>query len=231
MDWLFEYPELIPGRLIQRYKRFLADIELEDGARVTAHCANPGRMTSCCEEGGQVWLSRAANPKRRLAYTWELSQMPTGLVMVNPLRANAAARAAIVRGLIPELSGYDEIASEVRTAGSSRLDFRLGPDCWVEVKSCTLVENGLAQFPDAPSARAGRHLDELVAAVRNGQRGVMLYLVGRGDAERFAPAAQIDPAYAASLQAALAAGVEALVYSLEVRTGGVRLGTSLPLML
>ena len=231
MDWLFEYPELIPGRLIQRYKRFLADIELEDGSRVTAHCANPGRMTSCCEDSGQVWLSRAANPKRRLAYTWELSQMPTGLVMVNPLRANAAARAAIAGRLIPELSGYDEIASEVRTEGGSRLDFRLGSDCWVEVKSCTLVENSLAQFPDAPSARAGRHLDELVAAVRNGQRGVMLYLVGRGDAERFAPAAQIDPAYAASLQAALAAGVEALVYSLEVEIGGVRLGTSLPLML
>ena len=229
MDYLLSYPELIEGRLVRRYQRFLAEVELRDGALVTAHCPNPGRMTTCLEPDGQVWLSQAAKPGRKLAYTLELTKMPASLVMVNPLRAGALARAALTARLIPELSGYGSVQSEVRLGPHSRLDFRLDDDCWVEVKSCTLVENGLAQFPDAPSRRALRHLDELTKVVGQGQRGVMLYLVGRSDAELFSPAAQVDPAYAAGLKAALAAGVEALVYSLDIDLRGLRLGRRLPL--
>jgi sugar fermentation stimulation protein A len=129
------------------------------------------------------------------------------------------------------LTGYDSLASEVKLGLHSRIDLRLGAACWVEVKSCTLVADGLAQFPDAPSARALRHLNELMAATQSGQRGVMLYLVGRGDAESFAPAAHIDPAYADGLKAASAAGVEVLAYSLEVSTAGLSLGRRLALAL
>lgn len=229
MDYLLSYPELIEGRLIRRYQRFLADVELCDGSLVTAHCANPGRMTSCLLPDGRVWLSQAAKPGRKLAYTLELTKMPGSLVMVNPLRAGALARAALTDRLIPELSGYSAVQSEVRLGPHSRLDFRLDDDCWIEVKSCTLVENGLAQFPDAPSLRARRHLDELIKVVGQGQRGVMLYLVGRSDAALFSPAAQVDPAYAAGLKAALAVGVEALVYSLDIDLRGLRLGRRLPL--
>lgn len=215
------YPApLIAGKLIKRYKRFLADITLGDGAEITAHCANTGTMLGVKEPGSEVWVSPANNPKRKLKYTWELVRAGDALVGINTGHANRIAEEAIAAGAIAELNGYDEIRREVKYGENSRIDFLLsGPDkpnCYVEVKSVTLKRNEIAEFPDAVTARGAKHLAELANQVAAGDRSVMLYLMQRGDAERFAIAADIDPGYAEALGAAMQAGVEALCYRCRV---------------
>jgi sugar fermentation stimulation protein A len=225
------------GRLIQRYKRFLADVRFDDGEEVTAHCPNPGSMLSVSDPGSTVWLSHSDNPKRKLAHTLELIETPGGLVGVNPNRANALAREAIEAGAIAALAGYATIRREVRYGTSSRIDLLLQgdgrPDCYVEVKSVTMRRDtgaiGLAEFPDAVTKRGAKHLGELAAMVAEGARAVMFYLAQRSDCGAFAVAGDIDPGYAEALAAAEAAGVEMLAARCSVEPEGIAVADPLEL--
>lgn len=229
---------LIEGTLVRRYKRFLADVTLADGNMVTAHVANPGSMMGLKDPGLRVWLSHATDPKRKLAYSWELAEVNGTLVGLNASRANAVAAEALQRGAIPELAGYGETRREVKYGKNSRIDLKLGaaanggPDCFVEVKNVHLHRGGgLAEFPDAVTARGTKHLDELATVAGAGHRAVMLYVVQRGDCERFTIAADIDPAYATALRRALDAGVEAYCYACRVTHDAVVVDRRLPFAL
>jgi sugar fermentation stimulation protein A len=218
---------LISGRLAKRYKRFLADVILDDGREVTAHCPNSGRMIACSQPGRPVYLSEHDNPRRKLKYTWELISMPTSLVGVNTQLPNRLAAHAIGCGQVRELTGYSDIQREVRVGEHSRLDIRLhAPEkktCFVEVKNCTLVEDGVARFPDAVTTRGRKHLAELSRLVRTGHRAVMFYLIQRMDAVLFRPADDIDPAYGEALRAACADGVEIVVYDVTISLAAITL--------
>ncbi len=225
---------LIKGRLIRRYKRFLADVELAEADLVTAHCANPGSMHGVAEPGSEVWLSRAANPNRKLKYTWELVRVGRHLVGINSGVPNALAAEAIAQGWIPELAGYAELRREVKYGTRSRVDLLLEnagrPRCFVEVKNVHLKRRrGVAEFPDAVTARGTKHLGELAKVAAAGDRAVMLYLVQRGDCDRFALADDIDPVYAEALATARAGGVEALVYACKISRRAIRVERPLPL--
>jgi sugar fermentation stimulation protein A len=230
------WPPLVRGVLLKRYKRFLADVRLDSGEIVTAHCANSGRMTSCCETGRPVHLSIHDNPRRKLKYTWELIEMATSLVGVNTGTPNRLVAAALRAQTVPELAAYTAVATEVATQaggnGGSRLDIRLDgeglPPCFVEIKNCTLVTDGVARFPDAVTARGLKHLVELQRLVAEGARGLMFYFVQRMDAERFEPARDIDPAYADELARALQNGVEVLAYDVQIDLEEIALGSPLP---
>ncbi|MEM7192935.1 MAG: DNA/RNA nuclease SfsA [Pseudomonadota bacterium] len=229
---------LVEGRLIRRYKRFLADVELPAGETVTAHCANPGSMLGLAAPGSRVWLSRSDNPKRKLAFSWELIEVDLGkgpaLVGINTSSPNGAVAAAIERGLIEELKGYASLRREVRYGENSRVDILLEddsrPPCYVEIKNVHLMRDaGLAEFPDSVTARGAKHLNELSAMVAAGSRAVMVYFVQRGDAERFALAKDIDPAYAAAFRDAAASGVEALAIASSLTLEGLSLPRPIPL--
>lgn len=223
----FPHP-LIPGRLERRYKRFLADVRLEGGEVVTAHCPNPGSMMGLSDPGARVWLSPSANPKRKLQYTWELVECAgahgVSYAGINTAHPNLLAAEAIADGRVPELAGYEAMRREVRYGANSRVDILLeGADrrCLVEVKNVHLCRQpGLAEFPDSVTARGMKHLDELAKRVAVGERAVMLYIVQR-PADRFALAEDIDPAYAAAFARARAAGVEALCYVCDARLDGI----------
>jgi len=227
------WPALTPGRLIKRYKRFLADVALEDGGIVTAHCPNSGSMAACSEPGRRVYLSTHDNPKRKLKYTWEIIHMPDSLVGVNTLVPNRLVKKSIENGWVPELANYDEVRSEVKTRQGSRLDLFLsrsdGCGCFVEIKNCTLVENGLACFPDAVTTRGRKHLRELERLTAEGYRCVMFYFIQRMDANRFRPADHIDPAYGKALRKShLNGGVEILVYDVWMDLEHIRLNRKVP---
>ncbi len=218
---------LTRGRLIQRYKRFFADVELDGGETVTVHCANPGSMLGVAVPGAEVWLSRASNPNRKLALTWELIRIGSSLVGINAMHANPVVAAAIAAGAIAELAGYARARREVRYGKNSRIDILLEddarPPCFVEIKNVHLARRPpLAEFPDAVTARGAKHLAELVRVVGDGARAVMVYLVQREDCDRFALAADIDPAYAAAFARGRANGVEVLVYGCRLTPEEIR---------
>jgi sugar fermentation stimulation protein A len=234
----FESP-LVSGRLLRRYKRFLADVELDNGEMITAHTANTGAMTGCSEPGSRVWLSISENPKRKYAHTWELIEVsPNVLCGINTLLSNRLVREAIEQGCVAELAGYHQIDSEVRYGQeNSRIDLLLQdseetqlPACYVEVKNVTLVEYGRGYFPDAVTARGTKHLRELMSVVAAGGRAVIFFCVQRTDCRQVGPADHIDPVYGATLREALAAGVEALAYGAEVTTQGIQLIQCLPVV-
>jgi len=228
---------LTEGRLIKRYKRFLADVELPDGSVVVAHCANSGSMTGCKEPGSRVYLSPNTNPKAKLDWRWEMVEVDGHLVGINTSHPNKLAEEAILGGIIPELVGYASLRREVKYGKNSRIDILLErPEkagaanlCFVEVKNVTLRVGDDAQFPDAVTARGTKHLRELMDMVAEGHRAVMLYLVQRGDCLSFAPAADIDPTYAATLKDAREAGVETLCYVCDLSTDGIRVDRPMPL--
>lgn len=225
------YPEpLEEGRLLRRYKRFLADIETRQGEQLCIHCPNTGSMLNCMEEGGRVWFQRSNNPRRKLPGTWEISQTPQGrLACVNTARANPLVEEALLAGSIPELAGFTSLRREVRYGlENSRVDFCLDyPDgaAFVEVKSVTLGFDGtaVAAFPDAPTLRGARHLRELAALARQGIRAVQLFCVNLSGIEAVRPAAEVDPAYAQALREAITAGVEVLAYGAELSPEEIRL--------
>ncbi len=226
---------LIPGRLLRRYKRFLADIALESGEEVVAHCANPGSMLGLAEPGMAVWLSRSDNPARKLRYSWELVDADGGLVGINTSRPNGIVAEAIEAERIPELAGYGTTRREVRYGKNSRIDLLLEedgrPPCYVEVKNVTLRRHtATAEFPDSVTQRGAKHLEELAGVARDGGRAVMFFLVQRGDCERLELAADIDPAYAQAFGAAVNAGVEALCYSCKVGPEAIELDRGLAVM-
>lgn len=233
---VMEFAEaLVPGRLIRRYKRFLADVELADGREITAHCANPGAMLGLAEPGMAVWLEPNDNPRRKLNFAWRLVELPGGrLAGIDTGVPNRIVGEALAAGSVPELAGYPEIRAEQRYGERSRIDFLLsGPRgrAYVEVKNCHLMRRtGLAEFPDCVTARGARHLRELAAMVEAGHRAVMLYVVQRDDCDRMSLAADLDPAYAAAFARARAAGVEPLAYRAILGTERISLGHALPFL-
>ena len=221
---------LIRATLIRRYKRFLADVLLESGEKVTVHTANTGSMAGCQEPGSTVWLSRSDNPKRKYALTWEIIEVqgPSCIapVGINTMLSNKLVVEGITSGVVKELQGYEQIKTEVKYGQeNSRIDILLvrqgdsdldGNLCYVEVKNVTLVEDGRAFFPDAVSKRGSKHLRELMEMARQGQRAVIFFCVQRQDASVVMPADHIDPDYGTWLRRAVDEGVEAIAYQAAV---------------
>lgn len=212
--------KLIPGKILKRYKRFLADIELENGEVVTAHTANTGSMTSCWAPGWKVLLSYHDNPKRKLKYSLELTHNGSTWICVNTSLPNKLAIEAIKKDVIKELVGYSDIKPEAKV-GKSRIDILLSNSglnpCYVEVKNVTLVDaSGGALFPDAVTTRGQKHLEELIELVEDGTRAAMLYIINREDATTFSPAKEIDPRYSLLLEKAKEKGVEILAYQCKL---------------
>ncbi len=222
-----QFPDpLIRGRLVRRYKRFLSDIELEDGTVVTAHCANPGSMLGLHEPDSEVWLSPSRNPDRKLKFSWELIRVGDGLVGINTAYPNRLVEEAVAAGRIAELADYESFRREVKYGKNSRIDLLLEdpakPPCYVEVKNVHLMrEDGLAEFPDSVTKRGAKHLVELGDMVEEGHRAVMFYLVQREDCDRFSIAGDIDPDYKAELERARGRGVEAICYACRLTTEGI----------
>ncbi|CUB00039.1 DNA/RNA nuclease SfsA [Pannonibacter indicus] len=218
---------LIRGRLVKRYKRFLADVVLDSGEEITAHCANPGSMLGLNAPGSLVYLSRSDNPARKLAWSWEIIEADGALVGISTAHPNKLVEEALLAGLIPELSGFAGLRREVRYGKNSRIDILLeevdGGLTYVEVKNVHLMRQaGLAEFPDSVTARGAKHLVELEDMVRAGHRAVMVYLVQRPDCSELDFAADIDPAYVAALRQAMAGGVEAYAIGCEVTPEFIR---------
>lgn len=232
----FESP-LLRGRLLKRYKRFLADVELTDGRIVTAHCANTGAMTGLAEPGMTVWLTDSGNPRRKHPLSWEwVSPVAGQRACVNTSRANALVAEAIRAGRVAGLEARAPLAREVSLGkGRSRLDLRVGEGdraCYVEVKNVTLLDGeGVARFPDAVTIRGQKHLRELTALAREGTRTALFFCVARDDARAVGPAEAIDPVYAALLSEAMAAGVEVMNLGLRFEAQGMQLDEPLPLVI
>ena len=222
------------GRLLARYKRFFADVALDDGQVVTAHVPNSGRMLGLLGPDAPCWLSCSDAPGRRLPWTLELMAAPGGaMVGVNTFHPNRLVASAIGEGRVPELAGYGGLRREVRYGIGSRIDILLEgagrPPCWVEVKNVHLLRTpGLYEFPDCVTDRGRKHLEELARRAEAGDRAVLLFCIQRGDGDRFAAADDCDPAYACALADAAARGVEVLCYDCEVTEGGIRLARRVP---
>ena len=242
---MLTYPTLVPGTLVKRYKRFLADVRLDDGQEVVAHCPNTGSMKAVNVPGCRVWLSPSDNPNRKLAWTWEFIELPqpdgkAALASVHTGRANRIVEAALQAGELAPLAGYASLRSEVNVA-DARLDFRLDdPErgrVYIEVKQVTLKEaDGHGYFPDSVSVRGTKHLHSLQALAEQGERAVLLFCVAHEGIADVAAAAHIDATYAAALAQASASGVELLAYGINVvreqgRPTGVQLTRSLPVRL
>ena len=215
-----------------RYKRFMADIELPNGEMVVAHVPNTGSMKNCWEAGWKAVVSHVDDPKRKLKYTLQLTHNGKSWIGVNTSITNKIVQEALELGVISELQDYKNIKAEQKIL-DSRIDFFLSdhptkPDAYVEVKNVTLVEDEVASFPDAVSTRGQKHLKDLIKIKEMGMRAVMLYVLNRTDAESFKPAAEIDPKYAELLKAAYNAGVEILVYQCEISPTNIKLKKPIP---
>jgi sugar fermentation stimulation protein A len=229
---LFPSP-LARGVLVSRYKRFFADVVLDDGTEVTAHCPNPGAMLGLNTPGLRAWVSRSDDPKRKLPWTLELVEADGGLVGINTMHPNRLVAEALAADHFPELTGYATHRREVRYGENSRVDFLLEaperPPCWLEVKNCHLRRSGtLAEFPDCVAARSLKHLRELTAMVTAGQRAVMLFVIQRTDCDAFSACHDLDPAYAKGLTEAASNGVEVLAYACEISPQAVRMAAPVP---
>jgi sugar fermentation stimulation protein A len=213
-------PQLIHGKLIKRYKRFLADITLDNGEIITAHVPNSGAMTSTISPECDVWVSKSDNDKRKLAYTLELTKIDDNLICTNTSNANKIAIEAIQNGVIKELKGYDSIKPEQKYGKNSRIDILLesntGNKCYVEVKSVTLRIGDTLAFPDAVTSRGTKHLEELLSMVEEGHRAVMLYVIQRSDKLPFRIANEIDKKYYEKFIEVTAKGVEVMVYQADI---------------
>lgn len=229
----YRFPaKLIKGALLKRYKRFLADVLLPDGQTIVAHCPNSGAMTGCAHPGMEIALSYNPAPKRRTAYTWQLSTAENSLICVNTGLANHLIYAAATSKTGRFFQDAAMVKPEVKVSGHSRLDLLVedasGQKLYAEIKSVTLRQGNIAMFPDAITSRGARHLQELEALKACGHRALILFLVNREDVEGFAPARHIDPAYAKALQRALSRGVEMLVWQCKVSLEGLELWRELP---
>ena len=233
----FIYP-LIHGRLVKRYKRFLADVILDDGTQVTAHCTNSGSMKSCLEADAEVWLSPANDPKRKTRFTWEMIRINDDWVGINTSNPNALAFEWVDRGLVPGLEGisglrrevkwedsrfdpYGEIVGSVAAESGRGIPYGQGKGCFIEVKNVSLKEGDRALFPDAVTERGRKHLNTLIRVKKAGMRAVMLYVVQRMDVRIFSPARDIDPAYGKALDKAIRNGVEVIVVQARVTPEGI----------
>ncbi len=225
---------LTSATVIKRYKRFLADVLLtETNEQVTIHCPNSGSMMGLQMPGTKIWMSRSLNPNRKLAYTWEISEVEDTLVGINTQIPNTLVYEALCHGVLPSLKDYTEVLREVNYGQNSRIDFLLKaeniPPCYVEVKNVTLNLDGIAAFPDSVTTRGTKHLTELTHMKNQGYRAVMLYIVQRSDLKSFKVAEKIDSVYAEASKKARHAGVETLVLSANVSLQAICLGA--PLMI
>jgi len=228
-------PPPIPGTLLRRYKRFLADVQLDNGEIVTAHCANPGSMKSCAEPGWKVLVSPTDNPKRKLRWTWQVvyAGSPERPILVNTALPNHVVKEAVQQDRISELTGYSNLRTEVRYGENSRIDLLLEhpgrPPCYVEVKNVTMWESpDVAAFPDSVTARGTKHLTELAHVVERGDRAVQFFLVPRHDVSVVKPADDIDPKYGKTLRDAHDRGDEVIAYAAKVTPTTVLLSHPLP---
>ncbi|MET3528143.1 DNA/RNA nuclease SfsA [Phenylobacterium koreense] len=245
---------LVRGRLVSRYKRFFADVVLDDGSPLTAHCPNPGAMLGLNAPGLPVWLSKSDDPKRKLAHTLELVEVDGGMVGINTMHPNRLVAEALAADALPEVAGYSSHRREVKYGVGSRVDFLLEDParapCWLEVKNCQAAYNarlkpdhkvwlevknvhlmrtpGLAEFPDCVAARSLKHLRELEAMVAEGDRAIVLFVVQRGDCEAFKACHELDPAFARGLDQAADAGVEVLIYACDVAISGLKISHRIP---
>lgn len=230
-------PPLIKGKLIKRYKRFLADIILEDGTEITAHCANTGAMTGCAPAGATVWLSVSDNPKRKYAHSWQLVELKPGvLACINTGLTNKLALEALQQQQIIELKGFDECRSEVPYGDeNSRVDFLLSypqQQAYVEVKHVTLsMEEGVGSFPDAVTKRGQKHLRELIQQFKSGYRAVLLFIIMRSDVSLVTPADSIDAEYGRLLREAIREGVEVLAYGTQINQYGMVVSRAIPVVI
>ena len=249
-----DFPQpLTRGVLVSRYKRFFADVALDDGREITAHCPNPGAMLGLNAPGLTAWVSRSDDPKRKLAHTLELVEADGGLVGINTMHPNRLVAEALAADAIPELSGYATHRREVKYGLNSRVDFlleapgrtpcwlgvnndkpfynaHLKPDhrVWLEVKNCHLMRSpGLAEFPDCVAARSLKHLRELEAMVAEGDRAVVLFVVQRTDCDAFSACRELDPSFAMGLDRAAETGVEVLIYACDISTEVVKIARRL----
>ncbi|MEQ9919024.1 DNA/RNA nuclease SfsA [Pectobacterium aroidearum] len=229
-------PRLQPARLIKRYKRFLADVVTPEGETLTLHCANTGAMTGCATPGDTVWYSTSDNPKRKYAQSWELTETQQNhWICVNTLRANTLLYEALLENRIEELSGYSDVKTEVRYGTeNSRVDLLLQApdriDCYIEVKSVTLLQHECGYFPDAVTLRGQKHLRELQQMVSNGKRAVLFFAVLHSGIQQVSPARHIDARYAELFTEAQRAGVEILCYGSTLCPDGITLTHKLPLL-
>jgi sugar fermentation stimulation protein A len=231
---------LVSGVLIERYKRFLADVRLDDGTIVTATCPNTGSLMGLKAPGARVWLSESDSPTRKYRHTWELVETDLGsgpvMVGINTQHPNRLVEEAIRAGKIKGLKGYSGLAREQKYGRNSRIDLLLSDPAkglaYVEVKNVHLSRRaGHAEFPDSVTARGVKHLLEMAEMVRGGHRAVMVYLIQRGDATRLAFARDLDPAYCDALATAMAAGVEAIALRCAVTTSGIAVEKTVPIRL
>lgn len=227
---IFSEP-LIKGRLIKRYKRFLADIELEDGMLITAHCPNSGAMQGLTDPGTPVWVSHSSNPARKLAHTWQMAHVNGTFVGMNTANPNQLVEEAIHGGIITELQGYQSLRREVPYGKNSRIDILLEytsqPFTYVEVKNVHMRRGKIAAFPSSVTTRGAKHMRELSEMVRQGHKACVVYVVQRNDCEGFEIANDIDPIYGQETLKALANGVKALVYACEVSPEAIKISTRL----
>ncbi len=224
-------PPLTTATLIKRYKRFLVDVKLADGSTLTVHCPNTGSMRSCSSPGSRVAISESDNPKRKYPHTLEMVHNGNTWIGVNTSRTNGIVADAINDGCIEEFRQVESIQREVKVSSGSRLDLAVthqGAVTYVEIKNCSLVEDGCAMFPDAVTARGTKHLQELMTLVENGKGGCIFFLVQRMDTDIFAPATHIDPLYSSTLQEAVKKGVTMLAYQAEVTPAGIKVIRNLP---
>ncbi|MDH5656311.1 MAG: DNA/RNA nuclease SfsA [Spirochaetia bacterium] len=224
--------KLYKGIFLRRYKRFFADFQMEDGSKITAHCPNPGRMTSCMNEGWESILSLSGNPNRKLPYTWEMIHNGKTWIGVNTVRANEIVHEALLKKQIPELALYTEIKREYKV-DDSRIDFLLlNPQtsevCYLEVKSVTYLEKGVYFFPDAVTARGKKHLETLSSLIASDTRGVIFFLVQRSDGKELRMARHIDPAYASAMDEAVQKGVEVMAWECSMKPDKIKLKKTLP---
>lgn len=229
------FGDLLQGRLLRRYKRFLADVELADGRRITAHCPNTGAMTGCAEPGSRVWLSTSDSKTRKYPQTWELVETEEGMACIHSARANAVVREAFASGRIPGFEAYPEIRAEVKYGQGSRADLLLQGSAgrvYVEVKSVTLCRaGGQGLFPDAVSERGRKHLRELQAVCDGDTRAVLFFCVFHAGIQRVSAAGDIDPRYRDALQEAMGARVEVLAWRAALAPSGIELERALPFAL
>jgi len=222
--------QLVHGRLIKRYKRFLADITLDTGEIITAHCTNSGTMKSCLEDNAEVYLTPVNDPKRKTKFTWEMIMINNDWIGVNTGNPNKLVFDAVKNGDIEKLKGYTEVKREVKF-DDSRFDVMAKNEnetCFIEVKNVTLKEGNYALFPDAVTTRGKKHLETLIRVKQQGMRAVMLYIIQRMDVDIFAPAKEIDPTYAKTMKKAYEQGVEIIPMQANVSPEKIELVKELP---
>ncbi len=226
---------LVQGTLIKRYKRFLADVRLDNGQIITAHCPNTGTMLRCSDPDSRVGLSISDNPKRKYPFTLEIVKDNSTWVGVNTARTNKLVAEALTKGQIAELRDIQAVKTEIKTSDHTRLDLQVlhgasstANSTFIEVKNCSLAVNGWAMFPDAVTTRGTKHLHELIRLLELGEKTCIFFLVQRTDADRFCPAAHIDSVYGEALQQAAAAGVMVLAYQAEISPQEIKVVRSLP---